>query len=167
MSTVIANLLAKRDIRSVFENLKDSEFKITSPKDAQYNCIAFAADDQTKWWWSIGNKFWLKGVPKNESPKSFILAFKQLGYKLCESAELEKGFEKVAIYTRTVAIPNSPKGTTTHMAKQLPDGRWKSKLGREEDIEHDKPESICGKAYGEVKHILKRPIKKEKADKKG
>lgn len=162
MSSVIANLLAKQNIKVFFENLKDSEFKITSPKDAQYNCIAFAADDQTRWWWSVGNKYWLKGVPKTESPKSFILAFQKLGYKICESADLEEGFEKVAIYTRTIAAPNSPKGTTTHMAKQLPDGRWKSKLGKLEDIEHNTLESICGKAYGEVKHILKRPIKKEK-----
>jgi len=47
-------------------------------------------------------------------------------------------FEKIAIYAAG--------GVPTHAAKQTSDGRWKSKLGGWEDIEHNTPkavESMC------------------------
>jgi hypothetical protein len=35
-------------------------------------------------------------------------------------------------------------------------GKWTSKLGNEEDIEHDTPESVAGGLYGDVVLIMKR-----------
>jgi hypothetical protein len=43
----------------------------------------------------------------------------------------------------------------THAARQLPNGRWSSKLGKLEDIEHAL-DDICGSAYGSVVPVLKR-----------
>jgi hypothetical protein len=44
-----------------------------------------------------------------------------------------------------------------HAARQLPGGRWTSKLGNREDIEHDL-NAVSGEAYGTVVMVLKRPI---------
>lgn len=45
----------------------------------------------------------------------------------------------------------------THAARQLPNGRWTSKLGFLEDIEHDLHD-VAGEAYGTVVVLLKRPM---------
>ncbi|WP_445013646.1 DUF7689 domain-containing protein [Paludisphaera borealis] len=76
-------------------------------------------------------------------------AFKILGYEPCDEESLEPGFEKVALYGNTF--------TYTHAARQLPDGKWTSKLGKAEDIEHDTPDVVAGGVYGEVVEIMKRP----------
>lgn len=73
-----------------------------------------------------------------------------MGYEVCDNTELEVGFEKIAIY-------GDSDGEATHAARQLPNGKWTSKLGRWEDIEHEL-EGLTGEMYGEVKQILKRPI---------
>jgi hypothetical protein len=44
-----------------------------------------------------------------------------------------------------------------HAARQLPSGRWTSKLGELEDIEHGLRD-LEGDAYGTVVLIMKRPI---------
>jgi hypothetical protein len=68
---------------------------------------------------------WIK---KEETIDCFIRAFRVLGYRECSSSIPERLFEKVALY----AIGSSPK----HMARQLPDGSWSSKIGSGEDITH-------------------------------
>jgi len=56
--------------------------------------------------------------------------------------------EKVALYGSFLFY--------THAARQLPDGRWTSKLGRLEDIEHDTPDDVAGGLYREVAQFMKR-----------
>ena len=46
----------------------------------------------------------------------------------------------------------------THVARQLFDGRWTSKLGSGEDITHDSPEDILCDDYGDIVHFMKRPM---------
>ncbi|MDA0833230.1 MAG: hypothetical protein O2955_06765 [Planctomycetota bacterium] len=77
-------------------------------------------------------------------------AFISLGYEDCHDGVFEAGFEKVALYGSGIFY--------THAARQLSDGKWTSKLGREEDIEHDSPEDIAGGIYGEVVQFMKRPL---------
>ena len=64
---------------------------------------------------------------------------------------LETGFEKVAFYGGGMLY--------THAARQLPHGKWTSKLGKGEDIEHDTPDDVSGGLYGEVVQLMKRPIR--------
>ena len=72
-----------------------------------------------------------------------------MGYADCGmDCTVEIGFEKVAIYGQTLFY--------RHAARQLPNGKWTSKLGEEEDIEHDTPDDVAGGLYGEVVQILKR-----------
>jgi hypothetical protein len=61
---------------------------------------------------------------------------------------LEPGLEKIAIFAKG--------GRPTHAARQLGSGRWTSKLGRAEDIEHDL-RALEGEAYGAVAFFLQRP----------
>lgn len=44
------------------------------------------------------------------------------------------------------------------MARQLPTGRWTSKLGGSEDIEHASPTELEGDMYGTVVLYMRKPI---------
>ena len=97
------------------------------------------------------DRYWPEGAPRKENLDSFIAAFRTLGYEPCDTEELEQGIEKVAIFLK-------PKNVPTHMARQLPDGTWTSKLGDKQDIIHDNLRAVEGRTYGEVKQILCRPV---------
>jgi hypothetical protein len=68
----------------------------------------------------------------------------------CLCHALEVGFEKIALYA-------TPDGEPTHAARQLLNGKWTSKLGRWQDIEHEL-DGLVGELYGTVRRILKRTI---------
>lgn len=72
-------------------------------------------------------------------------------YKVCESGSLESGIEKIAIYVDDSGIPQ-------HVARQLQDGTWTSKLGKEEDIQHNLLEALEGDLYGKVTVFMMRRI---------
>jgi hypothetical protein len=132
-----------------FPRLLPENHRLASPPTLDYNCIAWAAGD-TENWWQPG-VHWPTAVPANEYGLGVLEeAFRAMGYEPCDDARLEAGFEKVALYGDKVLY--------THAARQLPSGRWTSKLGKGEDIEHDTPDDVAGGSYGEVAMILKRPV---------
>jgi hypothetical protein len=140
-------------IEGCFPKLRTSPFQVTSPATRDYNCIAWAAGDTAHWWWpdldpSNDAIFWPVGVPKEETLEAFAAAFATLGYVPASSEEPEPGVEKIALFASGI-VP-------THAARQLPGGRWTSKLGLREDIEHDL-HAVSGEAYGTVVLVLKRP----------
>ena len=107
-----------------------NNYQIASPKDVNYNCIAFAADDNTKWWWP--GRYWPSDIPERVDLDSFITCYKSLGYEECGlNSKYEKSYEKVAIFV-------DPNGNPSHAAKQNAEdkGLWKSKLGEYKDISH-------------------------------
>lgn len=134
-----------------FPNLRTDGFSITSPRDATYNCIAWAAHDTERWWWPTSPYFWPESVPREESIDAFIRAYATIGFVPCENAVPEAGYEKVAIYADTGGVP-------THAARQLPDGRWTSKLGGSEDIEHGTIRALEDSDYGRVAVTLARQL---------
>jgi len=136
--------------REVFPNLGD--YQITSPWADRYNCIAWAAGDATQWWWPEEGKgiFWPAGVQCEETLAAFSAVFAWLGFSPCANADFEDGFEKVALF-------GDSNGLATHAARQLPTGRWTSKLGRAEDIEHALTD-LEGQAYGKVAMVMRRTI---------
>jgi hypothetical protein len=127
----------------------------TSPAAQRYNCIAWAADNDSRWWWpdaaNIG--YWPPTIQREETVAAFIAAYGLLGYVQCGDGALEAGFEKVALYVIRVGTDMVP----THAARQLADGRWTSKLGNCEDIEHDTLEALSGPRYGAPIYFLRRP----------
>lgn len=87
----------------------------------------------------MGLYYWPPDVPREYSTTAYVRAFESLGYSPCEDAGIERGFQKIALFAR--------RGEPTHAAKQLPNGRWTSKLGKLEDIEHAL-DGVSGEAYG-------------------
>jgi hypothetical protein len=133
-----------------FPRLTASNHQVTSAPSAEYNCVAWAAGD-TAHWWQPGVYWPVDTAPDDYGIGVLELAFRAVGYEDCGMAEgLEPGFEKVALYGGTAFY--------THAAVQTPNGKWSSKLGKAEDIEHNSPDDVAGGIYGEIVQILKRPV---------
>ncbi|MCW2165431.1 hypothetical protein B0I12_002586 [Microbacterium hydrothermale] len=98
-----------------------------------------------------GGYYWPPSAPLEVTLEAFVVAYRSIGYRECQDGELEEGYEKVAIYA-------DDSGNPTHASRQLPDGRWASKLGRSEDIEHDTAADIAGDEYGSVGLFMRRKI---------
>jgi hypothetical protein len=140
-------------IELILPRLRGANYRVTSPFDAEYNCIAWAAGDTSIWWWPEGNprqNHWPSTVPRVVTLDAFRDAFATLSYAPCGGEEFEPGFEKVALFA-------TPQGVPTHAARQLPNGRWTSKLGKSEDIEHALRD-LEGDLYGTVVLVMRRPI---------
>jgi hypothetical protein len=135
-----------------FPHLTADNHRITSPEDREYNCIAWAVGDVEHWWQP--GVFWPAGLaPDDFSVQGLKNAFQALGFEPCEDGTLEPGFERVAVYGIGQFY--------SHAARQLPNGKWSSKLGKYVDIEHDFASDVAGGAYGELLHFLKRQSAKE------
>ena len=133
-----------------FPDLDSEGFQETSPATRQYNCIAWAAGQETQWWWPDPNSayFWPVGHARTVTLEAFQKAFESLSYQQCAGGTLEEGFEKIAVY----ALAGKP----THAARQLPNGMWTSKLGKSVDITH-LLRGLEGPVYGRVTMFMKRP----------
>ena len=92
--------------------------------------------------------YWPSGVPQDGTVESYMKLFSLCEFTECADGSLEHGVEKIAIY----AIDYSFK----HVAKQLPDGKWSSKLGGLEDIEHASLDALNGDWYGKTVKYMKR-----------
>jgi hypothetical protein len=139
-------------IEQIFPALRGSAYRVTSPEEDTYNCIAWAAGDTTKWWWPDepghpDSAYWPAGVPRVETLEAFRQAFATLGYVVCNDDQPETEYEKIALFALV--------GTPKHAARQLPSGRWTSKLGPMEDIEHARHD-LTGLVYGAVALVMKR-----------
>ncbi|MDA1015302.1 MAG: hypothetical protein O3A00_12735 [Planctomycetota bacterium] len=141
--------MVEPSLEQAFPGLRDQYYKITSPINQNYNCIAFAAGDDQNWWWpdDDGLDYWPTDVERSLTVDAFQEAFAKLGYEPCGKSELEDGYEKIAMF----AFDGTPK----HASRQLPTGWWVSKLGTREDIEyalHD----LSGSVYGQVVVVMRR-----------
>jgi hypothetical protein len=143
-------------LEAVFPGLVGNGYRVTSPRDGDYNCVAWAAGDTRNWWWpgqDAGKEYWPAGVARERTRDAFVAAFATLGYAACESELVEAGHEKIALFCHADGRP-------THVARQLGDGRWTSKLGKAEDIEHPLHD-LEGAVYGSVVLVMKRPVSAE------
>lgn len=133
-----------------FPNLEDDGGEVTAPPDYRYNCIAWAVGVTDDVWWPTGPRnFWPADVLMELTIDAFVAALETMGYSPAADGVLEPGVEKAALYT----IGSVP----THAARQLPDGRWSSKLGGDCLISHNTPAGVEGAVYGTVALYLRRP----------
>lgn len=137
--------------------LPNDEYEPHSPATNLYNAIAWAigGEEEKDRWWSPAPfsrvAYWPEGVEREETLETYTEIFRIHGYTPCEGNDesLETNVEKVAIYCKS--------GIPTHVAKQLDDGRWTSKLGRNRDIIHTTLTCLEGRdKYGTVHRILKK-----------
>lgn len=128
--------------------LDNDNCEITSPPTRHYNCIAWAADENARWWWPDpqGIGYWPPGVQRAATLEAFEAAYATLGYEPCTDSSLEPDIEKIAIFALNLGGLVVP----THAAIQLTSGQWSSKLGEFEDITHDRVEDVRGPVYGSV-----------------
>jgi len=92
--------------------------------------------------------YWPPNVPVAETEEAFIAAFETKGFKRCGDGRLETEFEKIVIYFKGIQ--------PTHASRQLKSGRWTSKLGPQEDIEHNAVGLLLGPDYGDRVIYMKR-----------
>lgn len=98
----------------------------------------------------VAGYLWPQTAPRNTKLASFTVAVAEFGWLPCANGELENGVEKIALY----GLPDH----IDHAARQLPSGRWTSKRGLDDDIEHDTAEAISGGVYGPVIAFFARAI---------
>jgi hypothetical protein len=143
-------LLMSSFLEQFFPGLVGANYRITSAPDRDYNCVAWAAGDTRKWWWpgrDLTVEYWPPGVPRELTRVAFEATFASIGYCVCDGESIESGYEKIAVFADADGAP-------THVARQLPSGRWSSKLGAE-DIEHGL-RGVEGALYGTVAFTMKR-----------
>ena len=145
----------------------DPTFKVDSPIDPNYNCIAWAGKRWKINWWPYPSDFkldgasyeWPFGLLRDNTINSFISLFERLGYNLHPSTStFESGYLKIALYAELDLSGQIPllERVTTHAARQLCSGLWTSKLGDKFDIIHSDPYDLESVEYGDLVYILKR-----------
>jgi hypothetical protein len=137
-------------LESWFPNLTASDYVLKSASSSHYNCIGWVIGVKDVWD-PDPNYRWARGVYRAASAKNVMLVLqKDGGFLSCEDASLEAGIEKVAIY--------GDGDRFVHVARQLEDGRWSSKIGMHEDIEHASLDALTGPgdAYGTIVAFMKR-----------
>ncbi len=128
-------------------------FDVTSECDSIYNCFAWAAGDDKKWWCPSEDGYWPDGVPRESTVGAFVQVYGKLGYKLCVDGSLVPELEKIAIFGVGPAGEEEP----THAALQLENGEWTSKMGTLEDISHKTVDAVRGPLYGKIVCFMSRP----------
>jgi hypothetical protein len=150
-----------RKLRRLFPKLFGGEYRLISKKTKRYNCLAWAAEHNDAWWGMPPDGVSPDDVLHDETVEGAIRLFEHLGFSRTDDASLTPGVLKVAIYGDTEGY--------THAARQLPNGKWTSKIGKLQDIEHDSlaaltsTEALFGtvedKAYGQVVRIMTKAVK--------
>ena len=139
-----------------FPKLQADVTAITGSASEKYNCVAWALGRPDEWWWPsrhAPDTVWNPAVEYEVTVSAFVALFQCEGFELCEHAELEPGFIKIAIYVKE-RIP-------THVARQLPDGQWTSKMGPGLCLTHRTLQSLEGDlyvGYGRVEVVMKRKV---------
>src|SRR5438132_8294807 len=112
------------NLEDLFPRLQTKPYQTTSPVSDKYNCIAWAAGDSHRLWWPDVDMqdYWPEGAPREETLEAFERAFLAVGFISSASTDPEQGYEKIALFTNQQGVPK-------HAARQLPSGRWTSKLG--------------------------------------
>ncbi len=141
------------EIEEIFPDVADLGYEITSPINKFYNCIAWAGNDDTRWWWPDPGfqAFWPPSAPRVCTVVAFIIAYKELGYVQCDNINHEDGYQKIAVYTDSNGVP-------THASRELPEEKiWTSKLGSSWDISHH-VYGLNGNKYGTPTVFMKRKV---------
>lgn len=135
---------------TAFPKLSSEDFEIVERASEQYNCIAYAAGDTSKWWDHNKNHHWPAHATRSNSIESLKEVFVGLGFEQCHDSSTENGYQKVALYEE--------QGVWKHAAIQTPEGRWRSKMGKGPVIEHRSPESLADGQYGNVTSYMRRVV---------
>lgn len=124
----------------------------TSPRDRNYNCFAWAVNDTSRPWIPGGDpetSRWPPGASGSLALASVVASLEQLGFVEVQAPSPDPRSECIALLV-------DGDGDVVHAARLLGNGRWTSKLGQWEDIEHADLATIEGGDYGKVATYLER-----------
>ena len=133
-------------------SLQGSDYEPQSNRNPAYNCFAWAAHDHENWMEPPGTAAWTSwpsDLPTWPTLENYMRAYEREGFVECPDGTLESGYEKIALFIDDDGAPQ-------HAARQLPSGRWTSKLGKGIDIEHDLATLVGEPAMGNVEKFMKR-----------
>jgi|ERR1700677_1055722 hypothetical protein len=130
-------------------------YRDTSEETIVYNCLSWALgiawtryDPEPK----CAGYYWFPGVPRKWDEETLKILFGKHNFVPCGfDSGLEAGYEKVVFYSDDNGVP-------THFARQLSNGKWTSKIGAYNDIEHDTLECLISETYGKPGIVLKRKL---------
>jgi hypothetical protein len=137
--------------------MHDRLVSVTSPWTRDYNCAAWALELQKTnirppiWGWGkpIGGEFWPEGVVARPSVRAYEEVYEKFKYRPCDDGEWVIGTEKLALYAHDPF-------ECLHVARQLINGMWTSKMGECADIEHACPDDVAGGKNGQVVSYMAR-----------
>lgn len=136
-----------------FPLLAGSGYLRTSDYDPSYNCVSHALGFCDRWTQPPVMPspfiFWPPGVMVSFALDAYVELFQHYGYTICSDGKPVELVEKIALYGDLY-------GQFTHVAKQLENGRWTSKLGAMEDIEHPDTIHVESDGYGEARIFMER-----------
>jgi hypothetical protein len=93
--------------------------------------------------------YWPPGAIRGQSIDALVSAYETLGYEICSGADLEDGYEKVALYVNQF-------GSWEHIAKQEEDGWLSSKLRNLEYIRYPTALAVSSADYRQVMYFMRR-----------
>ncbi|MDP7728485.1 hypothetical protein [Mycobacterium sp. TY813] len=133
--------IAEATLQTALRVLKRVNYRILLPETDRYNCMAWAAGDQTRWWHPFvdrGHCYWPL-ADNMHAMTNYIAAFETVGYRLCaHDPSPEPGIEMIALY-KWPDIDGC-----SHAARQLPSGVWTSKVSDLHVIAHLRPPACQG-----------------------
>jgi hypothetical protein len=145
--------VSAENLEALFPSLRQTSYSITSPASDFPNCVGWALRSDLNFEPRlsnfIGGYYWPDGIRRDDSVEAWIELFELHGYRRCDSADLEEGIEKIAIYSDS-------NGEALHVARQLSSGEWTSKIGKLEDIRHRALDDLAGRDYGHVSVLMRR-----------
>lgn len=157
---------ALRLLHGMFPNLAAGDGRIASKVEASQNCLAFVIGEKKRPWWpgswtangygapgtSAPPNYWPDDLPSDETVQNIEMALERFGFAVCNADDHPDPatVERVVIYATSA-------GTPSHVAIELPDGQWASKLGDFHDIHHRTTENLEGNVYGGVVVTMCRP----------
>lgn len=143
------------EISTKWPNLKIGDnFSYTSLKRRGFNCVAYALEFENKDWDMLvfAKIYNLDKTQLDHSANGYAKIFSEkFGFEKCDNPNLEEGFKKIALYENN-------EGDFTHIARQMESGKWTSKMGNYEDIEHYDLIGISGNFYGKPSMYMRKVI---------
>ena len=147
-----------KELRGIFPNLSDNPDKLTSPIDIDYNCVSWALDISDCWIEPYGliipspspPYYWPENIPQDNRTETYVKLFEHYGFEVTDDPSIEDNNEKIVIYSRDNEFQ--------HVARQLPNGDWTSKIGKQEDIRHslNELEASGPYSYGSANIFMKK-----------
>lgn len=136
-------------LEDLFPGLIGSDWRVTSPADRRYNCIAWAIGDSQHVWWPDADRVdcWPRDVVRSNHIDQLLLFLERQRFAPCIDDSYKAPIEKIALYGANNRV--------RHAARQVGPHRWTSKIGRLEDIEHNLA-ALEGDEYGRVLLLMRR-----------